>query len=253
MSDENATLVDWLRKKRGELSYAQFAEIAGVAKSSLQRFEAGGSDLSMASRLSLARAFKDFPEWALNGDDAVPVKRDEGSTSRGYQLREPTPKMSAWISRESEYVELPLYDLAASAGSGKWNEAATIKTYLQFRRDWLMWTCGTTAGLGLITTVGDSMAKSVPDGSVVMVRELPSYNLTEGIYFVLLDGYHVIKRVKPIALESEEAGRVALRADIISDNDDQRRFPPRQVLFRHEEQHINRILARAVWYGVKLP
>lgn len=253
MSDDNTRLIEWLRAKRGELSYAQFAELAGVAKSSLQRFEAGASDLSAASRVSLARAFKDFPEWALDGDGSVPYKGDTGTAVRTHRAQEPSPKLSAWISRDSEYVELPLYDLAASAGAGKWNESIKVKTYLQFRRDWLMWTCGTTAGLGLITVVGDSMSKTVPDGSVVMVRELPTYNLTEGIYFMCLDGHHMIKRVKPIELVSDGLGKVALRADVLSDNDDQRRFPPREIVFSEAQMHENRILARAVWYGVKLP
>ena len=153
-------------------------------------------------------------------------------------------------SERTEYMELPLYDITASAGAGRWNEEARVKSWLSFRRDWLAQLVGAANGLSLITVDGDSMEPTLKSGAVVMVRDVESLNFSDGIYFMLLNGRHVIKRIQRKSLQMIEHGRTQLNITVVSDND---AYKPIEVTLRDETLNETTVLARAVWLGVKLP
>lgn len=63
-------LAAWLTERRGVRTFEEFAEMTGISKSTLQRYESRQTPISTGSRLMLARAFGDFPSWALPRDKA---------------------------------------------------------------------------------------------------------------------------------------------------------------------------------------
>ena len=225
-------IAEWLVRTRGKKALVTFAKELGISKSALINYESGDRVPPTETYLRWRATYTNFPGRTVTNATFL-------AEPRGDYV--------------SEYVEVPLYDIAAATGPGKWNETERVKTYLQFRRDWLMWTCGTTAGLSLITAEGDSMVKTIPSGAVVLVRELPSWNLSEGIYFMRLRGRHVLKRVKPVGFEGAGPGALAFKATVCSDTDDQGRYPPEDVTFVEDMSQENDIFARAVWVGYKLP
>lgn len=248
---ENERLIAWLKKKRGEMSYAQFAQLSGVSKSTLQRFEAGEGELSLASKALLAKAFSDFPSWAVDRD--VLVRYESQIEPKTHKVEEPrAPYYSGYVSRELEFVDLPFHDITAAAGAGKINEGAPAKTYLAFRRDWVMWRFGSTSGLSLIRAEGDSMVKSFPDGATLMIRRRQSANIGKGVYLLRLGDELCVKRLTETELKGEDDGRVVLSALVVSDTDDQKTHPPKRIVFGFDESAQNTVLARVVWAAVEI-
>ncbi|MBN8710187.1 MAG: helix-turn-helix transcriptional regulator [Verrucomicrobia bacterium] len=68
------SLSDNLRKRRGELSYAQFAQKLGVSKSLAHKLEASGEGVTLATVYKIACAMGCSVE-DLIGEEAVRKKR----------------------------------------------------------------------------------------------------------------------------------------------------------------------------------
>ncbi len=73
---------------------------------------------------------------------------------------------------------------------------------------------------------------------------------TPPVVLMLLNGGHVIKRVQRKGLRGIEGGRTELMISVRSDNE---AYEPAEVALSNETLDENTVLARAVWYGVKLP
>jgi hypothetical protein len=67
-------LRSWLRQKRGDMTFESFSELTKLPRSSLHRYENGQSRISESVKLKLARAFADFPDWAIpRAFDGTPI------------------------------------------------------------------------------------------------------------------------------------------------------------------------------------
>lgn len=90
-------LVAWLIKRRGTMTFEDFAALTGISKSTLQRYESGQTAISAGSRLMLARALDDFPQWAIPRDRAGNSVASHYATppSTNYRVEELRPTYGA--------------------------------------------------------------------------------------------------------------------------------------------------------------
>ena len=243
-----STFGERLRQALEGRSVAEFARVTGIGESLLRKYLSDDSEPTVG-KLQMMREYLTVsfdwlvaevgPKWPVDGSEEAPDNKNV--------LRE---DRAAYTATRREFMELPLYDIAAGAGPGKWNEEARIKSWLSFRRDWLNHLVGYANGLSLITVEGDSMEPTLKSGAVVMVRDIETFNFSDGIYFMLLNGRHVIKRIQRKSLQMIENGATQLNITVVSDND---AYAPIDVTLRNETLNETTVLARAVWLGVKLP
>ena len=240
-----------IRTLVGGIPVARYARECGINESALRSYLGGKSEPGLFNLQKIVA--HSGVEWGWLCDAAAsepylfPDQAATVITTDGNAVQHAVEYRS---SLTADYVELPLYDITAGAGAGKWNDNVRIKSRLAFRRDWLSTTVGSGNNLSLITVDGDSMEPTLKSGSVVMIRDNDTFNFNDGIYFMLHNGRHVIKRLQRKAINSIGNGKTEVAISVMSDNP---AYPPVDVTLRQETIHENNILGRAVWLGVKLP
>lgn len=98
-----------------------------------------------------------------------------------------------------EFAFLPRYSVDASAGPGLVVSAEDIEEAMAFRRDWLRRIGATVGASGLITARGDSMAPTIPDGSLMLVDTSDTEPVDGCIYAITRDSTLLVKRVQRIS------------------------------------------------------
>lgn len=116
----------------------------------------------------------------------------------------------AAVHGERDLIQLPLYDVQLSAGTGSIESRVDIIDELSFSLNFLSGVgVGSTDNAGLFRVTGDSMEPSAPDNSLVIVNTMEQ-EIVDGIYAIAVDGQARIKRLRK---------RVTGELEIISDND----------------------------------
>ncbi len=145
------------------------------------------------------------------------------------------PTLPANQPDESAYYQVPWLEAKASMGGGSFEASKKVKSYLSFRRDWLL-SKGATSNMVVISVEGDSMSPTIPDGSVVLINEASTFPpVNNRIYFVCYKDELFLKRVRV-----KDSRVIAL----ISDQDNS------EITIQPGE-YFN-ILGRAIWYGKDL-
>lgn len=110
----------------------------------------------------------------------------------------------------NDYVYVPRYDVAASAGNGAVVHDESVVDHLAFRRDWVTRTLGLDAQhLALIDVAGDSMAPTIGDGDLILIDTRPRPVKSEGVYVINLHSTLLVKRLRL---------RISGEMDVVSDN-----------------------------------
>lgn len=150
--------------------------------------------------------------------------------------------MSQTLAEPSDFLQVPVLDVALAAGNGRHNYGEEVIAHLAFRKDWLRGIGVSPASAVIARSEGESMAPTIRGGDLVLidraraeppakVRE-PQDNRPAPIY-ALLDGEG--SRVKRLDLAAP--GLVAL----ISDN------PAVQTEYR--PLSAVSIIGRVMWWG----
>lgn len=133
------------------------------------------------------------------------------------------------------YYQVPWLEARASMGGGSLEVSKEVKSYLSFRRDWLL-SRGGIGNLVVVSVQGDSMSPTIPDGSVVLINESGGTPPVNGkIYLVCYRDELFIKRLKV-----KDGRAVALLSD----------FDGSEIPIKKSE-YFN-IIGRAIWYGKDL-
>jgi phage repressor protein C with HTH and peptisase S24 domain len=112
---------------------------------------------------------------------------------------------------DNEFVDIPVYDVSASAGHGLLIDQENIIHHVNFRFDWLRSiTRAPINQLCVIRVDGDSMLPTLTNDDTVLVDMTQTYPRKDGIYVVRYDGTLMVKRV--------QIDPVRNIATIISDN-----------------------------------
>lgn len=168
-----------------------------------------------------SRSGEDLTPQPINLGQSVPIKDIAG---QDYSL-----------SAQS-YVQIPRYEVAASAGGGAIVQSEQIVDFIGFKEEWVRNSLGTSAqNLALISVKGDSMDPTLSDGDLVLVDTTSRSIEANAIYVIQFWGSLLVKRV-----QRKMDGTVVIRCDNSI-------YEPEIVTGDLVEQ-LN-VIGRVVWYG----
>ena len=276
MSNSNLQFADRMAKIlelfNGNVS--ELARQAGIAPPSAQRWIDGESDPKMSNLLRLADATNVNLLWLATGqgpmfasgatrlnEHRAPYnlsEQDEGrrllqqrlaetqntlNNIRKAERGEPTREGCAFDVKGrpvdiDEFVFIPLYDVALSAGHGAWADDIPPKSTLAFRRDWLEAFVTTDFdNLSVVMVKGDSMAGVLNDKDAILVDHSRT-EASDGLYALRIGNEIFVKRVQRLPH--------ALR--ITSANPE---YDPFEVPLQNGDSSDNSvsIIGKVVWLG----
>lgn len=136
-----------------EMTGTDFAAQAGVPYSTYRAYTSGQRAPSAEFLSAAYMQFGVLPSWLLTGQGPM--------RANGASFDKP--------ANDSNFVVIPRYDIAASAGPGalNWEEAAIGG--LSFSKKWLQSRGLKPANLKVIDVVGESMSGKLDDGDKVLV------------------------------------------------------------------------------------
>ncbi len=194
--------VDFIDKK------SDAAAAAGVSAEQLNKWIKGTVKVPVeALRLLAGASGVDF-SWLATGDGVPPNQRP-------VQIRVSTPSMDRSPSNASrsgtpaQLVQLPVFDIHASAGLGLPVGPEVQLGALAFDRQFLRDRGAAPEQCSIITASGDSMQPSIPDGSLLVV----DHSQTE-----VKNGYIMVINVGEDLLVKRIRRRMDGLIDLISDN-----------------------------------
>lgn len=156
-------------------------------------------------------------------------------SARG-EVREAAKRWAAAESGWSDFVQVPRYDIRASAGAGALVDQEHVLNHMAFRADWLRNVLGLNAErLALIDVDGDSMAPTLTHGDMILVDTAEGNGVRDGIHVINLGGRLLVKRLRPLVDGSIE---------VASDNE---RYGSETV--SGEKLNQLKIVGRVVWQG----
>jgi phage repressor protein C with HTH and peptisase S24 domain len=173
---------------RGKEAIATFAKAMGIHRNTLPRYESGERtpDGDFLARLCSRSGVE--PAWLLLGEGPMYKEDQDQPVASAHN---PTD------DKDGEYVQVPRYEVAASAGGGAWVESEQIVDYLSFRAGWVRNSLGVPLNnLALINVIGDSMEPTLADGDVVLL-DTTSRNIQDSAIYVLqMNGTLLVKRIQ---------------------------------------------------------
>ena len=137
-----------------------------------------------------------------------------------------------------EFVFIPLYDVALSAGHGAWADDIPPKSALAFRRDWLEAFVTTDFNnLSVVMVKGDSMAGVLNDKDAILVDHSRT-EASDGLYALRIGNEIFVKRVQ----------RLPHALLVTSENP---QYKPFEVPLQNGDSSDNSvsIIGKVVWLG----
>lgn len=190
---EVGTRIRRARESLGEKP-AVFATRTGVSRDTLDRYELGKQSPKAEYLAKVAEACGVLEAWLLTGEG--PMRR--GEDGEGREPRRRASYLPEGRRLDDEYVEIPLWNVAASGGAGIVAEGsgpAQVAKFLSFRRDWLASELHAgPADLYLLYVDGDSMEPTLNPGDVILLRR--PERLKDGIYVLRMGDVLHVKRLQ---------------------------------------------------------
>jgi len=167
------TLRESLKKTQPE-----FTELTGISLSTLKKVEGGFSNvgISVIDKIITTPSLKKHILWFMTGKDNLNME----------------PKNNS----RTGHVNLPFYEVRASAGDGALVEAEEQTHLISFEPEWLDKEIGVNPKeVFLMLVDGDSMYPTLKSGAMIMVNR--NFNgLSDGIYVMRHDHNLLVKRLQ---------------------------------------------------------
>lgn len=183
-------------------------------------------------------------ESGVSYDNLKDFKREKSHLLRGDKLQrllgyldnmEKNKRVVTTPNDDETIAEIPVYDVAASAGAGVIIHQENIKYHASFRMDWLRRI--TTAPLEMLAVIsvgGDSMQPTLSPEDTVLVDMTQTYPKKDGIYVLRYGDDVLVKRI--------QIDPVRQHATILSDNP---AYPP----LDHIRPEEIKVIGRVLWLG----
>lgn len=181
------TLAERLKTARESSGYDQktMAEQLGISFRSWQDYELGKS--VPGGKVFEALVKLGFnANWVLIGAGEM---KPDGS-------KDPRHVTNATEPNEG-FVQIPRYEVSASAGGGAVIHSEQIVDHLTFKADWVRNALGIpVSDLALINVKGDSMEPTLSNGDVILIDMGKDGFDDNAVYVLRLNGTLLVKRVK---------------------------------------------------------
>lgn len=166
---------------RNKMNQEEFAQILGVTRTHLNGVMTGGRNLSPKLAKKIAKELKCRVSDLFSDveEPSAYIKFDNKPSEFGMDVL---------------YVQIPFLTAEASMGGGSCVTSKDVKSFLSFRKDWLI-SKGNPQTMAVIRAFGESMGETIPDGAVVLIDEGQQTMINNGIYFVCFNKDIFIKRV----------------------------------------------------------
>lgn len=203
---------------------------------------------------SVMRAVKEVSSqvWHEIGGDKLPEPRTDAENQLtaalvGLRARYESSELGRLAAEQQanefadtgEYIKIPRYEIAASAGGGAMVHSEQVVDYLSFRAEWVRNTLGVSVrDLALISVIGDSMEPTLSEGDVVLLDMTTKSVLDGSIYALQLNGGLLVKRI-----QRKLDGSVVVKSD-------NPRYDPEEV--SEDKADRLKIIGRVVWVGRRL-
>lgn len=224
-----ATIAERIRQLRGNLSLASFAEMVGVSKSTLSRYEQGDGFPDAKVIETLCTITGNTADWLIFGTNPYPhggVADEE--PEGGYPIQNmPSPD-------EKHIVMVSKVQARLSAGGGSLEANGDPVGSYAFRSDWLI-RKGQAASMVLMDVVGDSMAPAIEDGDMVLIDQSQRGVVPGAIYAVGVESGVYVKRVDLLP------GTLVLNSINPS-------YCPIEVPLRGDLADTVRVIGRVIWW-----
>ena len=211
-------------------------------------------EMTRAKLLELIEAKENEPGFSLlriakesgvSYDNLKDFKREKSHLLRGDKLQrllgyldnmEKNKRVVSAVPADEAYIaEIPVYDVAASAGGGVVIHRENIKYHASFRMDWLRRiTNAPLEMLAVISVDGDSMQPTLSPEDTVLIDMTQTYPKKDGIYVLRYGDDVLVKRI--------QIDPVRQHATILSDN---LAYPP---IERVNPEDI-KVIGRVLWLG----
>jgi phage repressor protein C with HTH and peptisase S24 domain len=230
-NDEVRETLDALIRDRGD-DYAALSRMLGRNPSYIQQFIKYGVPRRLAEedRRVLADHFGVREE--LLGKKSAPV-----TWSSATSLKQPQPAAQAQSLNRS-LIEIPYFNIAASAGAGTISDEERADQSLVFDTAWARALASSNvSALCFLRVKGDSMFPTLGDGEQIVVDTADKDRLRDGIYVLRIEDALYVKRIA--------VNPITRRLAIISDNPLHSQWPD------CDPAGID-LIGRVVWVGRRL-
>lgn len=202
------------------LTQVELAEAIDMSRAMIAKVEAPSGQPSRNLLARLRAAFGLSPDWVLTGEGEMlvpqrPLKPRGGQVQRIEQVDDDRPGHGDVRVDGEDFSFIRRYRVNLSAGVGLVLDGEPLAGAMAFSTRWLA-SQGINEDLsGIVSVSGDSMAPTIPDGSLVLVHVSERRVEREGIFAFSRDGEAFVKRLIPV--DRWPDGR-ARRIIIVSDN-----------------------------------
>jgi phage repressor protein C with HTH and peptisase S24 domain len=230
-NEEVRETLDALIREQGA-DYAALSRMLGRNPSYIQQFIKYGVPRRLAEedRRVLAEHFGVREE--LLGKKSTTFQR-----SPETHMMQTRPKAQARALHES-LVEIPYFNIAASAGTGTITDEERAEQSLVFDATWARsLASASVSALSFLRVKGDSMIPTLSDGEQIVVDTADRERLRDGIYVLRIDDALYVKRIA--------VNPITRRLAIISDNPLHSQWPD------CDPAGVD-LIGRVVWVGRKL-
>lgn len=224
---------DRLKTARESIALTQtdFGVPLGLSQANVRDLESGKVKFSTLHALAIEKIHGISSNWLLDGS---------GGMKKGtYPLADGLK--SADFGRElgEGFVQVPRYEVAASAGGGAMIHSEQIVDHLSFKAEWVHNTLGVSVkDLALIHVTGDSMEPTLSEGDLILIDMSYRGMKDNAIYVLQLNGSLLVKR-----LQHKLDGGVLVKSDnAIYDSE----------MVPSEAVDLLNVIGRVVWCGRRM-
>jgi phage repressor protein C with HTH and peptisase S24 domain/DNA-binding XRE family transcriptional regulator len=217
-----------LRSSLG-LTQKEFAMNTSIPLSTLKKIESGISNgLSAVEQILSNEKYVYLASWFFDPNN------NEAPLSKEGSKQELKNKLSLG------HINLPFYEVSASAGDGLLIEAEKQTHLISFKPEWLNKEIGVNPNdVFLMLVDGDSMYPTLKSDAMIMVNR--NFNgLSDGIYVMRHDNNLLVKRLQ------------MLPGGIIKVKSDNNMYEPWEI----NKEHLNgtdiELIGRVVWSGQRM-
>ena len=236
-----------------DMTQQKFSEFTEISISTLKKVESGVSNPNIAvieKIIAKAELFK-YSFWLLSENtepqlgqisplDVNEVDKPDLhniNVNDRDEVNAPTP---IFKNKDKKHIELPFYEVSASAGVGLLAEVEERPKTISFEPYWLRNEIGVCpSNVFLMMVEGDSMQPTLKNGSMIMVNRDVD-NLSDGIYVMRYDENLLVKRLQ------------MLPGGIIRVKSDNSMYDPWEIKKSQLDGVELALIGRVVWTGQKM-